>query len=450
MADLITTKMKLKDAFPDLAGDFDEGAEFVRKGLTPADLKIEEGERAIVSYITTAAKDRDNEIVLPSGADLKHYRKNPVVLFGHDYRKLPIGKNMWIKSDEKGLIGKTAYANHDEAEKVYQYRKDGFPLAVSIGFIPLEAMAAKWTRDGYVWDANDVAILEKKHGLTMKQLKGVRVVYTKWTMLEYSDVAVPSNPEALQLAKSKGLNVQEPEEKAKVTVWDTDGNVVQVDTESESDAVMTLETDISEAEPKDLLGTLDSSQSLSMSDMLALMKSFSTAGATLEDALGSVEEFIATKGNGCDEENDTVPPEVKTEEKDVSDEPEKKDAFQVMAEKMDDVLEALNLIGKSFGALKEKDSSDNVEDNSEEVFKFALTDEPKTEDEEMIEFNFSEKEIKIAGEDGDDDFVFDQDYMKSVISEVLTAKSLTSDLNVKETIGDELNKMKGLVFAPKK
>jgi hypothetical protein len=215
MPDLITTKMKLKDVYPDLVGDdaYEEDTEFIRKGITPADLDIKEDERAIISYINTAAKDRDNEIVLPQGADLRDYRKNPVVLFGHDYSALPIGKNMWIKSDEKGLIAKTQYANHDEADKVYNYRKDGFPLAESIGFIPLEYKTPTYKNGEAIWDKNDLEYM----GLTPKQLKGVRAVYTKWTMLEYSDVAVPSNPEAMELAKSKGLITED-----KVKVHDKD------------------------------------------------------------------------------------------------------------------------------------------------------------------------------------------------------------------------------------
>lgn len=200
--ELITTRLKLKDVYPDLEG-YDADAEFIRKGIVPADLDIKEDERAIISYITTGAKDRDNEIVLPSGADLKDYRKNPVVLFGHNYSALPIGKNMWIKSDDRGLIAKTQYANHDEADKVYNYRKDGFPLAESIGFIPIEYKTPTYKDGQAIWDKNDLEYM----GLSLKDLKGVRVVYTKWTMLEYSDVAVPSNPEAMQLAKSKGLFV---------------------------------------------------------------------------------------------------------------------------------------------------------------------------------------------------------------------------------------------------
>jgi len=167
----------------------EEDAEFVRKGITPSDLKVDEEEKAIVSYITTKAVDRDGEIVDPDGAILDDYRKHLVVLFGHDYKQLPIGKNIWIKQDKKGLVAKTVYANHAEAQKVYQYRKDGFPLAQSIGFVPV--------------DVEDFpAEAQQKNG-------GVKRHYKKWALLEYSDVPIPSNPEALQVAISKGLSFPE-------------------------------------------------------------------------------------------------------------------------------------------------------------------------------------------------------------------------------------------------
>ena len=189
---LITQKLKLKDIHPEAAKAIakehnikEDDAVLIRKGLTPEEFELKEGERAVISYITTGAVDRDKEIVEPSGAILSDYLKHPVVLFGHDYKKLPIGKAEWIKVDHKGLIAKTVYAKHEEAEKVFQYRKDGFPLAESIGFVPLE--------------------YEDLNEAESKAFGGARRRYTKWVMLEYSDVAVPSNPEALQIAISKGL-----------------------------------------------------------------------------------------------------------------------------------------------------------------------------------------------------------------------------------------------------
>ena len=186
--DIITQRLKLFDidpekakAYADTMGCKAEDVEYVRKGLVATDVQFDEGEHAAVSYITTRDIDRDGEIVEPMGADLEAYRKNPVVLFGHNYHELPIGKNLWIKQDDKGLIAKTQYANHEFAQTVYNYRKDGFPLAQSIGFIPMQ------------WEDSP------------GDVKGCRRRYSKWALLEYSDVPVPANPEAVGIAISKGL-----------------------------------------------------------------------------------------------------------------------------------------------------------------------------------------------------------------------------------------------------
>jgi HK97 family phage prohead protease len=195
----ITQRLKLKDVYPDRAREIAkkykkkaDDIELIRKGVTPSEVKAAPEENAIVSYITTKTKDRDNEIVDPEGAILDDYRKNPVVLWGHNYsaRELPLGKNLWIKQDEKGLIAKTQYYLKDNfAKRVYEYRKDGFPLAESIGFIPLD------------WEDFD----EKKAA----DNDGARRKYNKWLLLEYSDVVVPSNPDAVAIAMKQGLVTEE-------------------------------------------------------------------------------------------------------------------------------------------------------------------------------------------------------------------------------------------------
>jgi DNA polymerase III delta prime subunit len=201
--DLITQRLSVKDiGLPKWAKDAlkksgvkSEGATLIRKGISPEDTKFNKGERSSVDYITTKTVDRDGDIVVPNGAVLDHYRNNPVVLFAHDYASLPIGKSLWIKTDEKGLISKTQYAKHAQASDIFEYRKSGFPMAKSIGFIPLEVIERE--------DFGDVDI--KSLGLEETDLKDAQRIFPKWLMLEYSDVPVPSNPDALQLAISKGI-----------------------------------------------------------------------------------------------------------------------------------------------------------------------------------------------------------------------------------------------------
>jgi len=207
--ELITKRTPVNEAnLPDWAKDAlekqglnPEEAQFIRKGYDmPAEnIEFKEGERASIDYISTKRIDRDNEIVVPKGAILDDYKKNPVVLWGHDYRGMPIGRSQWIKIDEKGVIAKTEYANTAKADEVYEYRKAGFPLAKSIGFIPLESVEEK--------DFKDLDL--KELGLTGDDIKGAKRIYPKWLMLEYSDVPVPSNPDAVQLAVNKGLLSEE-------------------------------------------------------------------------------------------------------------------------------------------------------------------------------------------------------------------------------------------------
>jgi hypothetical protein len=208
----ITQELSFKDIEPDIAELIDlkeieikEDVAFIRKGIEPKAEADDEG-RTITSYISTLAIDRDREIIMPKGIDIKSYMKNPVVLFGHNYQSLPIGKNLWIKTDSKGLRAKTEYANHQQADEVYNYRKDGFPMAESIGFIPIEWIEPK--EKGWEEALNAWKEAYKSSFDTMpdeKTMKGLRRIYTKVHLLEYSDVPVPSNPEALQLAVSKGI-----------------------------------------------------------------------------------------------------------------------------------------------------------------------------------------------------------------------------------------------------
>ena len=214
--ELITSRYKLKDInFPDKLvkavsktlkeyGIEFENAEFIRKGIVPEDVKFEENENASIDWINTIRRDRDNEIVHPKGAILDDYRQNPVVVWSHDYKSLPIGRNQWIKTNDQGLIAKTEYyvdkeLPQDMGARVWRYRKAGFPLGKSIGFIPLSAI------ESHSFKKIDL----KELNLKEEDLDGVERIYDKWIMLEYSDTPIPSNPGAIQIALAKGLVSEE-------------------------------------------------------------------------------------------------------------------------------------------------------------------------------------------------------------------------------------------------
>jgi len=166
--------------------------EFIRKGFVINSKGTDDEERSSTELISTSDIDRDNEILLPKGAILTHYKKNPQVLWAHDYGTPPIGRAAWIKKDasSKGLLAKTIYATTAFAEEIWTLVKGGFLPARSVGFIPIESHEP---------DDKEIA---RNPGRA-----GARRVYDKWEMLEYSVVPVPSNRQALQQAVGKDISL---------------------------------------------------------------------------------------------------------------------------------------------------------------------------------------------------------------------------------------------------
>lgn len=125
--------------------------------------------------MTTSAKDRMGEIVLQEGIEIENYLKNPIVLYAHDYSKLPIGKVTSIEQKSDKMIGEGVFVSekaNPEAQKIRRLYDEGVLNAVSIGFI------------GKEWEGN---------------------VITQSELLELSFVPVPANQQALRLAVEKGI-----------------------------------------------------------------------------------------------------------------------------------------------------------------------------------------------------------------------------------------------------
>lgn len=194
--EMITERLKLKDIFPEKAkevaeetGKDEDSIEFIRKGLIGEVKEIDKGERTAVEVISTKAVDRDGEVLLPIGANLEYFKKAPQVLWAHDYKGLPIGKALWIKKNKDMVLAKTKYANHQFAEDVWNLKKDRFLKTNSVGFIPYE----------WVEDKEEIKKLVKKYDIKTEDPESIKRIYTKWELLEYSNVPVPANPEALTL-----------------------------------------------------------------------------------------------------------------------------------------------------------------------------------------------------------------------------------------------------------
>jgi hypothetical protein len=164
-------------------------------GLTEKDI-TERGDRVIAWTVSTEARDRDKDRILQRGWKLKNYRKNPVVLFGHDYGALPVGRSIrtWVDKSDQGsrlrMLKQFATREENEfADTVFNMAKAKFLRTASVGFVPL-----KFEEDPEAPD-------EMKEGFFRPML------FKENDLLESSVVPVPSNPEALQGAKSMGIDL---------------------------------------------------------------------------------------------------------------------------------------------------------------------------------------------------------------------------------------------------
>lgn len=138
--------------------------------------------RLIEFVVSTGRVDRENDTISPQGWDLTDYKNNPVVLWVHDHWSPPIGNSRSIYLDGDALKSMCEFTPEDLnpfGYQVYKLYAGGFMHACSAGFQPIE----------YNYDES------RKYGVN----------FIKQSMLEYSAVPVPANPDALAVARSKGL-----------------------------------------------------------------------------------------------------------------------------------------------------------------------------------------------------------------------------------------------------
>lgn len=138
-------------------------------------------ENRVLRFIgSTETEDRERDVIRATGWQLENYKKNPVFLWAHDYTVPPIGRALDVRVVDKQLVFDIEFpvkGLYPLADTVYELYKGGFMKATSVGF----------------------------QGKEFEPRQGGGTLYKKQELLELSAVPVPANPEALQLAKSKGL-----------------------------------------------------------------------------------------------------------------------------------------------------------------------------------------------------------------------------------------------------
>lgn len=124
--------------------------------------------------ITTENLDRYNEVIKLDGWETENYMMNPVVLWGHDHRQLPIGICTGLRKAEGKMIATGKFAMHEFAQEIRQLHDLGIVRATSVGFIEKE-------REGNL--------------------------ITKAELIEFSFVSVPANPYCLTTLVKSGISV---------------------------------------------------------------------------------------------------------------------------------------------------------------------------------------------------------------------------------------------------
>jgi HK97 family phage major capsid protein/HK97 family phage prohead protease len=130
--------------------------------------------------ISSPTRDSYGDTIDPKGWDLEQYRRNPVVLYGHNRSGFPVGKStrVWLDGDQ--LKAEVEFSSEEDGQKVARLVAEGVLKGASVGFDPIEYKARK----------NDAGEIE---GIDFKRQR----------LVEWSIVALGANPDALVEEKSR-------------------------------------------------------------------------------------------------------------------------------------------------------------------------------------------------------------------------------------------------------
>lgn len=158
-------------------------------------VKAEELEERTVRFkVSSEVVDRDGDILIAKGCDFTNFAKNPQFLAFHNYHEYPLGipKNWGIEGDavycdvyfptlkELATDAEQASEKAKLVDFTYHCYKTGMLNAVSVGFIPKDAVPNKETGGSLI---------------------------SEWELLEFSAVSVPANQDAVaQAVKSFGID----------------------------------------------------------------------------------------------------------------------------------------------------------------------------------------------------------------------------------------------------
>lgn len=146
--------------------------------IAPEVKSLDDGSYDIV--ISTDGVDRDGDVIEQDGWEFDNYLLNPVVLFGHDYRSVPIGMTNRLSREGGKTVANFTFRHpandFDPVLPVKAAWDQGMLRAASVGFKPKEAEPLDKDDDGWFPAQR----------------------YMKQELLEWSIVPIPANQEALR------------------------------------------------------------------------------------------------------------------------------------------------------------------------------------------------------------------------------------------------------------
>ncbi len=160
---------------------------FLRKQCTD-EIEKDPSTGAITFTISDETVDRDRDIISLNGWELDNFKNNPVVLFAHNSRDLPIARAVSTFKRDKKLKSKAEFTPRDLnplGDTVRRMVEDRFLRATSVGMLPKE-----WEFADNEEDEN------RKFGIN----------FLKQELLEWSIVPIPANPSALIDAHAAGID----------------------------------------------------------------------------------------------------------------------------------------------------------------------------------------------------------------------------------------------------
>lgn len=93
--------------------------------------------------ISTSSVDSYGDTINQNGWKLSRYRANPIVLWGHEQRSLPIGKAVNTRVENGKLVSTVQFDSDRHAKRVAAMVQRGVLRATSVGFMPGEWEFAK-------------------------------------------------------------------------------------------------------------------------------------------------------------------------------------------------------------------------------------------------------------------------------------------------------------------